>query len=58
MAEIIKLNAKRKQRAFNEKETLAQNNRVKFGRTKVEKNLAKAKEQQRKKLLDDHKLSD
>lgn len=56
MAEIIGLGKIRKIRARAEKEKTAQNNRVKFGRTKLEKNLNKARQAQAKHLLDGHKL--
>ncbi len=56
MAEIIGLGKIRKIRARAEKEKTAQNNRVKFGQTKLEKNLNKTRQTQAKHLLDGHKL--
>ena len=58
MAEIIKFGARRKERAKAQKEITAQNNRVKYGRTKQQKTIDKAKVERANKLLDEHKLSD
>lgn len=56
MADIINLNKKRKTKVRAEKEIKASENRVKFGRTKQEKQI-NAQENERNKLhLDGHKL--
>lgn len=54
MTEIINLNKKRKAKARVEKEKTAANNRVKFGRTKAEKQLEKAKTELAKRHIDGH----
>jgi len=58
MAEIINLKTFRKQQARADKEQQASQNRAKFGRTKAEKLLEKAKEEQASNRLDGHKLGD
>ena len=55
MGEIIKFNQKRKEMARAEKEKKASENRVKFGRTKGEKKLEKAKVDKAERHLDGHK---
>jgi hypothetical protein len=50
MTEVINLNQKRKAKARTEKERKAAQNRIKFGRTKQEKN----KEQLSAKLAEKH----
>lgn len=54
MTEIINLNKKRKAKARVEKEKTAANNRVKFGRTKEEKKLEKAKAELAKRHIQGH----
>lgn len=56
MAEIINLNKKRKIKLRAEKERKASQNRVKFGRTKQEKELDKKQNDRVDKLLDLHRL--
>jgi hypothetical protein len=58
MAEIVNLRIVRKRKAREEKSELAAQNRILFGRTKGEKDLAKAKAEQDAKRLDGHKLGD
>lgn len=58
MAEIINLNKKRKAKARVEKEKKASINRIKFGRTKKEKQIAKQESERHERLLDGHKLED
>jgi hypothetical protein len=58
MAEIINLRQARKQKARAEKEARANENRIAFGRTKVEKNLRQAEEDLAKSRLDSHKRDD
>ena len=56
MSEIINLNKTRKAKALVEREKKASHNRVKFGRTKQEKNAEKLKTDKLKKFLKDHEL--
>lgn len=56
MANIINLNKKRKARARLEKEKKASENRIKFGRTKQEKQLEKQEKERNDRFLDNHKL--
>lgn len=56
MAEIINLNKKRKAKIRLEKEKRASENRVKFGRSKKEKQLAKKENERSERHLDGHKL--
>ncbi|MDR3502806.1 MAG: DUF4169 family protein [Legionella sp.] len=58
MAEIINLNKKRKAKARVEKEKKASENRIKFGRTKKEKQIAKQENERHERHLDGHKLED
>jgi len=58
MGKILSLSKVRKTLAKAEKEKKANNNRIKFGRTKGEKDLAKAREGLADKKLDDKKLDD
>ncbi len=58
MAEIINLRQARKQKARAEEEARANENRIAFGRTKVEKNLRQAEEDLAKSRLDSHKRDD
>lgn len=56
MAEIINLNKKRKAKLRLEKEKKASENRIKFGRTKQEKQLDKKENERNERHLDGHKL--
>jgi hypothetical protein len=55
MAEILSLSKARKSKARAEKEALAAENRVKFGRTKAEKSPDTAKRDLAEKSIDAHK---
>ena len=55
MAEIINLNRVRKARAKSEAEINAANNRVRFGRTRAEKEADRLEAERRKKELDGKK---
>tara|TARA_R110002124_G_scaffold63350_20_gene173187 strand:+ start:2048 stop:2224 length:177 start_codon:yes stop_codon:yes gene_type:complete len=55
MAEIINLRNARKQKARAEKATQAEQNRIKFGRTKAEKKLTAAEQALADKRIDGHK---
>lgn len=57
MTEVINLNHKRKARARTEKEKRALQNRIKFGRTKEEKNREELNAKRAKQLLEGHKLN-
>jgi hypothetical protein len=56
MAEIINLRRARKQRARQESETKAEQNRISFGRTKAERSLTEAEQDKAARLLDGHRL--
>jgi Domain of unknown function (DUF4169) len=56
MTEVINLNQKRKAKARAEKEKKASQNRIKFGRTKEEKNRGKLEARQAEQHLEGHKL--
>ncbi|MDR3442393.1 MAG: DUF4169 family protein [Legionella sp.] len=56
MADVINLNKKRKAKNRLEKEKKASENRIKFGRTKKEKQLAKQENERIERHLDGHKL--
>lgn len=56
MADIINLNKKRKAKIRLEKEKKATENRIKFGRTKKEKQLEKKNNERNEQFLDGHKL--
>lgn len=58
MTDPVNLNKFRKAKKRAEKEQQAAENRVKFGRTKAEKDLEKARLEKLKKAADDHKLDD
>lgn len=58
MADILSLSKARKARARTGKEAQAAENRVKFGRTKAEKQLEQAKANLADKKIDAHKLDD
>jgi len=55
MTEVINLNKKRKAKAKTDSEKNASENRVKFGRTKEQKQLEKAKSKLSEKHIDAHK---
>ena len=55
MSEIFNLNKARKARARTDKKVRAEANAVKFGRTKAEKSLDKAKADQARLDIDAHK---
>jgi len=55
MAEILSLSKARKSKAKAEKDALAAENRLKFGRTKTEKAVDKAKRDLAEKGIDAHK---
>jgi hypothetical protein len=55
MADIVNLRTVRKRKAREDKAETAAQNRITFGRTKAEKDLTKAREEQAAKLLDGHK---
>lgn len=56
MADVINLNKKRKTKVRAEKEKKATENRIKFGRTKKEKQLEKQDIKRSERHLDGHKL--
>ncbi|HAU1153222.1 TPA: DUF4169 family protein [Legionella pneumophila] len=56
MADVINLNKKRKTKVRLEKEKKASENRIKFGRTKKEKQLEKQDNERSERHLDSHKL--
>lgn len=56
MAEIINLNKRRKTKIRVEKEKTASENRIKFGRTKKEKQIEKQDHERNERHLDGHKL--
>lgn len=56
MVDIINLNKKRKAKIRLEKEKKASENRIKFGRTKKEKQLEKQDNERSERYLDGHKL--
>ncbi len=58
MADIVNLRTARKRKARDAKDALAAENRVKFGRTKAEKDLNKAKAALETKRIDAHKRDD
>ena len=55
MTNVINLNQTRKDKARVDKSKKASENRVKFGRTKTEKNLEKLKSEKAEQLLEGHK---
>ena len=55
MSDPINLNKFRKARARAEKDAKAEENRVKFGRTKAEKQLQKSASEKARRDLDGHK---
>ena len=56
MAEIVNLRRARKQRARNEAEALAEQNRISFGRTKAERTATEQERSKAQRELDGHKL--
>ncbi|WED43529.1 DUF4169 family protein [Legionella cardiaca] len=56
MANIINLNKKRKAKIRLEKEKKGSENRIRFGRTKKEKQLEKQNNERSERYLDGHKL--
>ena len=58
MSEPVNLNKFRKAKAKAEKEQRSKENRAKFGRTKAEKQLDKARADKVIKLTDGHRLKD
>ena len=56
MAEILSFSKARKKSAKLKKEQNAEQNRIKFGRTKAEKKLQKTKKDKDQKELDDHQI--
>lgn len=56
MVNVINLNKKRKTKIRLEKEKTASENRIKFGRTKKEKQLEKQDNERNERHLDGHKL--
>jgi hypothetical protein len=57
MAEIVNLRRTRKQRARQEAEQQAQQNRIAFGRTKAERSLTEAERDKAARTLDGHRLA-
>ncbi|CUH87377.1 hypothetical protein PH5382_01304 [Phaeobacter sp. CECT 5382] len=55
MAEPVNLNRFRKEKARADKKARADQNAVKFGRTKAEKSLDKSRKDQEIRRLDDHR---
>ena len=55
MADIISLKSVRKQKARSDREALAVENRIKFGRTKAEKTFEKAQSDLVEKRMDAHR---
>lgn len=55
MADIVNLRTARKRKARDAKDAQAAENRIKFGRTKAEKDLEKAKAALEAKRIDAHK---
>ena len=53
---VVNLRQFRKSKARAEKDAQAEENRVKFGRTKAEKQLEKAEKEKTRRHLDGHKL--
>jgi hypothetical protein len=58
MVEIVSLNKVRKAKARTEAAKTAQNNRVKFGRTKAEKTKDAAEHKAKSKILDGKEIPD
>lgn len=58
MSNIINLNKARKKKTRAEQDKAADENRVKFGRTKLDKNATKRDTDKAKRLLDGHEIVD
>jgi hypothetical protein len=58
MADIVNLRAVRKRKAREAEQVHAAENRIKFGRTKAEKQLEKAEAERESKNIDAHKRED
>ena len=58
MAKVVNLNKFRKDKARAERAKQADENRVAYGRTKQEKQIAREEEERREKALDGHSLDD
>ena len=58
MAEIVNLRRVRKQRARQDAEAQAEQNRISFGRTKAERKSTEAERDKATRQLDGHRLSD
>ena len=58
MADIVNLRTARKRKARDAKDVQAAENRIKFGRTKAEKELEEAKSALEAKRIDAHKRDD
>ena len=58
MSNIINLNKARKKKTRAEQDKAADENRVKFGRTKFDKNATKRDTDKAKRLLDGHEIVD
>jgi hypothetical protein len=56
--DVVNLRQFRKSKARAEKDAKAEENRVKFGRTKAEKQLEKAEKEKARRHLDSHRLTD
>lgn len=56
MADVINLNKKRKAKIRLEKEKKSSENRIKFGRTKKDKQIEKQNMESNERYLDGHKL--
>lgn len=57
-AEIVNLRRARKAKAREEAEAVAADNRVRFGRSKAERETAKARDAVERRRLDGHRLDD
>jgi len=57
MADVVNLNQARKAKVRSDKAKTAQNNRVKFGRTRAEKHQDAAEEKARSSALDGKEIS-
>ena len=58
MADLVNLNRFRKQKARAEKEAAAAENRVRFGRTKAEKEVEAQEATRKARLLDGHRRAE
>lgn len=55
---VVNLRQARKRRARAEKERKAEQNRIRFGRTKAERNLSEALREKHARHVDDHRRED